>query len=163
MLRSLFTFFLIVAAIFLIYWIATNEETTLTIKEFVVGGLPAIHFGNIPLRVEVANTDEERSRGLSGKDTLPSTQGMLFVFSYESFWEFWMRGVRFPIDIIWIDSDFHVVDILPDLGPETYPNTYRPRAKAQYVVETNAGFTEAFGIRVGDSVDLSAALPRDVE
>lgn len=163
MLRSIFILTLLIAAIFLIFWVATNEESTQVIRDFAVGGLPTIHFGNTPLRVEVANTDEKRAKGLGGRASLPSTQGMLFVFSYESYWEFWMHNVRFPIDIIWIDSSFRVVDILPDLGPETYPTTYRPREPARYVVEANAGFAEAFGVRVGDSVDLSAALPRDVE
>ncbi len=89
-------------------------------------------------RLEVADTDAARQQGLSGRTGLPPNQGMLFMFSHPARQCFWMKDMRFSLDIIWADSAHHVVQVLPDLSPNTYPQTFCA-ANTQYVIELPAG------------------------
>lgn len=107
-----------------------------------------------PVVVTLAASAAVRERGLSGTAGLGESEGMLFLFEYPGRMAFWMKDMRFPIDIIWIGSDWKVVDITHDLAPETYPQTFSPLSDAQYVLEVNAGFAERHGIAVGRSVLL---------
>src|SRR3712207_8873048 len=61
------------------------------------------------LTADISATDEQRRTGLTVKDTLAENEAMLFVFENEAEHGFWMKDMKFPIDIIWIDSDKSVV------------------------------------------------------
>lgn len=123
-----------------------------------------VRLGNAPVRVTVADSVEERAQGLSGRRELPSTSGLLFIFEQSGFHGFWMKEMRFPIDIIWIDENFRIVDIEANVSPSTFPQTFEPGRPARFVVETNANYTESFGIEVGDVVTLPRALiPEDLQ
>lgn len=106
----------------------------------------------VPLSVLVADTAPSRERGLSGKESLDPDEGMLFVFDAPDTVSFWMKDMLFPIDIIWIGADMHVVDTTEHLSPSTYPSTFSPRAPAQYVLEVREGWVAAHGIAAGSSV-----------
>jgi uncharacterized membrane protein (UPF0127 family) len=106
--------------------------------------------------VEVANDPRLRSTGLGGRDKLDPKAGMLFVFSKPGLYEFWMKDMKFPLDLIWISHDWKVVDVTQGLKPETYPKTVTPKDQAQYVVEVNAGVVATHGITVGDKVYFEA-------
>ncbi|MDO8498320.1 MAG: DUF192 domain-containing protein [bacterium] len=118
-----------------------------------------IKVGQAVVKVEVADTPEERGRGLGGRNSLATDSGMLFVFSESQKQRFWMKGMKIPVDMIFIDKG-RVVDILKNVPPPS-PNQsdqtlliYEPVAPADMVLETNAGFADSFGIRTGDSVYL---------
>src|ERR671923_23790 len=64
----------------------------------------------VGLVADIAETGEQRSKGLAIKDSLNETEGMLFVFSEPRQYVFWMKDMKFPIDIIWLDSNKTVVD-----------------------------------------------------
>lgn len=66
-------------------------------------------------------------------------QGMLFVFNAPDTVCFWMKDMRFSLDIIWLDAQKEVVHIEKNVSPETFPKTYCPDKPAQYVIELNAG------------------------
>ncbi len=134
------------------------EKNNISITGILSGGVPIIHIGDIPIRVEIVNSDEERTRGLSGRSALGEVEGMLFVFPKSDRYGFWMKDMKFAIDIIWIDENLTVIDINQNITPETYPRTFRSGRPTRYVVETNANYTETFGIRVGDKVVLPAEL-----
>ena len=57
---------------------------------------PAVTVGNAVFEVEIADTPQLRTKGLSGRDTLPDMSGMLFVFESGRTSNFWMKGMRFP-------------------------------------------------------------------
>lgn len=97
----------------------------------------------------VASTPEALSRGLSGVPSLEKNQGMLFVFPIEGRYDFWMKDMNFPIDIVWIDGQNRVVGIIPNLATSTYPNTFSPPGPIKYVLELNADRADKFGIVVG--------------
>lgn len=111
--------------------------------------------GSFEVEVEVASTPPEKSRGLSGRESLPIGRGMLFVFEGPRRYSFWMKDMLFPIDIIWIGENKEIVDITYDARPESYPLHFQPRYPAQYVLEVKSGWAQSRGIQVGDDVEFS--------
>lgn len=110
-----------------------------------------IMVGGAVLTVELAETATAQENGLSGRLSLPSDHGMLFVFKHQDYWSFWMVDMRFPLDIIWFNSTRQVVFTEPNLSPCTPQNcpVITSAAKAMYVLEANAGFIAAHKIRFG--------------
>lgn len=108
-----------------------------------------------PLRSQVVTSTEDITRGLGGHDPLADDEGMLFVFDQPGVYAFWMKGMRFPIDIVWVDHG-KVVDIAPNMPPPAsafdWPKTYRPKASADMVLEVAAGRAEAYGLRIGSEI-----------
>ncbi|HDH41471.1 MAG TPA: DUF192 domain-containing protein [Candidatus Altiarchaeales archaeon] len=104
--------------------------------------------GSKCIEVEIANNDKSRRIGLSGRDSLREDAGMLFVFDEEGRYDFWMKGMRFPLDIIWINKDKRVVHIARNLPPcqRSSCPTYAPENNSLYVLEVNAKFTEKYNI-----------------
>ena len=122
---------------------------------------PAVTVGNVVFEVEVADTPQARSKGLSGRDSLPDMSGMIFVFESGQASSFWMKGMRFPIDFVWIGEECTVVDTHSNVQPPA-PGTkdgelplYRSGSSAMYTLEVNAGKVAEFGIEVGDAVKFS--------
>lgn len=136
----------------LLYWYTQHEGG---LKDFFAV-TPVMHIDGVPLRVQVSATDEERRQGLSGREQLDGLEGMLFVFPESGYHSIWMKDMRFPIDIIWIDESLQIIQIDKEVSPESYPRTYRPKRPAKYVVETNVHFSDTYSFKEGDSV----ALPR---
>jgi uncharacterized membrane protein (UPF0127 family) len=105
------------------------------------------------LGVELAETSADQQRGLSGRDSMATNHGMLFIFDHESYWSFWMNDMRFPLDIIWFDSNKRAVFIEDDLqacSSDQCP-IFTPPVEAMYVLEVNAGFVSAHHISLGDT------------
>ena len=112
------------------------------------------------LKVEIADTDSKRNKGLSGRDFLDQDQGMLFVFPKAEKYAFWMKGMKIPLDFIWI-RDETVVDLLSNIQPpnvgvkdESLP-IYSSKSEFNKVLEVNAGVIGRLNIKVGDSIKLS--------
>ena len=114
-----------------------------------------IKIGEAEVKVELADTAVKRYLGLSGKKFLPQDQGMLFVFSKPKYYGFVMRGMRFPLDFVWIDANKRVVETTTRIKPLSYPKVFRSSRPIQYVLEVNAGWAEKNNIQPG----LSATLP----
>lgn len=106
-------------------------------------------------KVEIVKDAWELEKGLGGRTSLAEDRGMLFVFPKEDYYQFWMKGMNFSIDILWINQG-KIVDIKEKAPiPIThYFEQYRPEAPAKYVLEIGAGLTEKYGIKVGDAVKL---------
>ncbi|MBI2009842.1 MAG: DUF192 domain-containing protein [Candidatus Chisholmbacteria bacterium] len=103
--------------------------------------------------VAVAQTDRERQRGLGGVRWLPDMLGMLFVFSEPSYHSFWMKGMRIPLDFVWL-RDGRVVDLNENVYPETAEEKrwtiYKPMLPADMVLEVAAGWVKRRNLKVGD-------------
>ncbi len=112
-----------------------------------------------PVRAAIADTPALREHGLSGSAPLKSDEGMLFVFENDGRYSFWMKDMLFPIDMVWIASDGHVVHIEKSVSPDTYPQTITPGSLARYVLGLSAGFSDMPNSKVGSSV-LKGDLPR---
>lgn len=124
-----------------------------------VEGQKTITVGKEEFRVDVASTQEQRKIGLSEHTELADGHGMLFVFDEPSRPAFWMKGMNFPIDIVWI-ADLRVVQItssvptlVRDAQGEQVP-TYSPNQPINYVLEISAGEARRKNIKVGDEVKI---------
>jgi len=109
---------------------------------------------NKSVQVEVVSTDASRQMGLSGRSGLAPETGMLFVFDTDNSWGFWMKDMRFSIDMVWLSADGTVVTIAPSVEPDTYPQIIYPQVPARYVLEFPAGFAQAHNLAVGQPIQL---------
>jgi uncharacterized membrane protein (UPF0127 family) len=101
------------------------------------------------ISAQTAKTEPERERGLSGKTCLGPRQGMLFIFDKPAGYPFWMKDMRFNIDIIWISAEKKVVYEQKNLSPATYPRSFTNPDPAQYVLEIAAGQADQLGLKPG--------------
>ncbi len=111
---------------------------------------------------ELAVTDEERQQGLMFRQQIREDQAMLFIFEEEGVHSFWMKNMRFPIDIIWLDKDKRIIHIEPEVPAclqDPCPS-YSPGKPASYVLEVRSGCAEKHGLRVSDRLDF--VLPRSL-
>ena len=110
--------------------------------------------GDTVLKVEIADTPEERLLGLSGRRGLNEGEGMLFILDEPGRPGFWMKDMRFSIDIIWIKEDGRVLAIDEGVGPETYPETFAPSEDVKYVLEVPEGFSNKAKIELGEILSI---------
>lgn len=113
-----------------------------------------ITIGNTLIKVEVRDTEAGRELGLSGRNSLEKDHGMLFVFETPGPYGFWMKDMKFALDMIWISEDMRVVGVVRDAKPEDYPLIYNPRSDVKYVVEVPAGYSAEHGIDTGTKVSF---------
>lgn len=106
----------------------------------------------VNITAELAVTDEERMKGLMGRESIPANFGMWFVFPSEVQDAFWMKDTLIPLDMIFVGSDMKIVDIIANAVPRS-EELLRPKAPYNYVLEVNGGVAAADGIAIGDSVE----------
>jgi len=102
--------------------------------------------------LQLAVTPAQQELGLGDRAKLPLDHGMLFVFEWPGTRCFWMKGMEFALDMIWLSPPDKVVSVQPDVSPKSYPSTYC--ARSQDVVELDAGQAHFAGIAVGRVVKL---------
>lgn len=109
---------------------------------------------NACVRAEIADTPESRRQGLMFRERLYEKEGMLFIFDREERQSFWMKNMKFPLDIIWISADKRIVSMAERLQPcgNIACESVRPPSKAKFVLEVRAGFARQYGITPGDFV-----------
>lgn len=101
--------------------------------------------------VEVADTPDERAKGLMGRLVLGRNQGMLFVFEDAAPRHFWNQDTLVPLDVVFIeDGRVVAVEQLPKFDRAIGPVTVSPAAPARYVLELNQGS----GVKVGDEASF---------
>ena len=107
------------------------------------------------LKVDLALVPAEQQQGLSGRPALSSNAGMLFIFPQPGKYNFWMKDMNFPIDMIWISEDSHIIYIKNNATPELYPESFGPNEDAKYVLEVVSGFSNKNNLKVGDSISFA--------
>ena len=113
----------------------------------------------ITLNIEVANSADKRKKGLSGRESLATSSGMLFVFDKPGFYSLWMKGMKFPLDFIWIKNKT-IIDLNKNVPPQaanladTELPIYTPKDTIDSVLEVNSGFIDANNIKIGDTLIL---------
>ena len=111
---------------------------------------------------ELAVSPDERARGLMFRDGIHEDQAMLFLFPEEDIHSFWMKNMRFPIDILWLDKDRRVVHIESNVPPcprDPCPS-YDPGTAAAFVIELQSGCAERHGLRLSDRLEF--ILPKEL-
>lgn len=107
----------------------------------------------ISIKVEVADNEEERAQGLMFRESLDENSGMLFIFKTAEQYAFWMKNTLIPLDAIFINEKFEIVDIKYAIPCEQDPcKRYIPQEKSLYVLEVNGNFTVKKDISIGNKV-----------
>lgn len=129
---------------------------------------PDLHDGaTVVVRIDRARVDATvaasaaaRGKGLAGSPALTNNRGMLFTSGHSEIPEIFMRGMTFPIDIVWISRDT-VSEVTPNVQPQPgVPDDqltrYRPAGPIDHVLEVRAGWAAQHGVQPGDPVSLSS-------
>lgn len=105
--------------------------------------------------VRIADTTSKRYTGLSETESLDADEGMLFIHDREGRHAYVMRGMDFPLDIVFVDANGTVTRVhhasLPPPGTSGEELTRYP-GRGKYVLELPYGYTNRTGISVGDRV-----------
>ena len=156
----------IVAVIAVAVWIGPQMHQGATIPLSVPDTTRAdyepllpMQIGGVSVMASVADSPEERQQGLSGTTMLPEDVVKLFVFDDNNRWSFWMKDMRYAIDMLWVNEGEEIVHIERAVAPETYPaQSFTPPVPARYVIETVAGFSEKQQLATGTKVVLPDGL-----
>lgn len=117
-----------------------------------------VKIGTATFNVRVAKDDTSRELGLSGVESLAPTQGLLMAYDSDGIWGIWMKDMKIPLDILWINSEKKVVYMVKNAGPElSTTKIFKSKDPARYILEVPAGSIEDFGIKVGDTAEFTIA------
>lgn len=108
----------------------------------------------VKLNVEIADSAEEREKGLMGRDKLEEGKAMLFVFQDEAPRTFWMKNTLISLDVIFFNGRKEVTETVQFMKPckETQCPSYRGNLPAMYALEVSAGFVQEKGVKAGDTM-----------
>lgn len=107
-------------------------------------------------RLWVADNEAERTQGLSGVEALSPDGGLLMNFASDDYWGIWMKDMKIPLDIVWLDANKEVIYIVKNASPELSTETImQPTKPARYVIELPVGSVEKSGIRTGQVADFT--------
>jgi uncharacterized protein len=111
--------------------------------------------GDVTVRVEIADEEDERARGLMNRESLDEDAGMLFLFPAESSGGFWMKNTLIPLSIAFMDGGGRILRIL-DMEPcraDPCP-IYDPGVAYRSALEVNRGAFADWGVEEGDRLTL---------
>lgn len=143
-------------------WVQKNSKLNpLAVPGATTAPAKIVSVNGREVKVELADTDEKRTKGLSGVSTLAENTGMLFVFNPQNVQPtFWMKDTLIALDIIWI-NDNKVVKIDANVQPPKAGTAdaqlikYSPGQPVDYVLEVPGGYSAIHSTMVGNPVDLS--------
>lgn len=137
------------AAVVIIAWMMIALESVDPNKATII--LP----DNTVIQTQVARTVPDKVKGLSGRSSLGRKDGMLFVYDKPEIQTFWMQGMMFDIDIIWLNKG-KIIGI--ETGVPAPKNGEIERRSSgepvDMVLEVNAGFATEYGLSPGDNLDI---------
>lgn len=116
---------------------------------------PTITIDNRSFELKVASSQKEKEIGLSETKSLPENQGMIFLFEKSGYYSFWMKDMKFSIDIIYINNDKIVTifnNVAPPKGQNESLTVYALAEPSDRVLEIKAGLSKMYNFKKGDSV-----------
>jgi uncharacterized protein len=146
-------------AVLLVLWSSINALPAEQLEEIAVtdaqGSLILPNGESLSLRI--ADSESERTQGLSGVNDLAADEGMLFLFPEHRTQGFWMKDMLISLDIIWI-KDQKVIGMELGVEPEDPAQTiYYSPEPVDKVLEVNAGFVAEKGLEIGDILDITTS------
>ncbi len=142
----------IAVTFFLFYLHEWGMDTVSTLADFPSYKAQTIEIDGTTIAVAIADTPALQELGLGDRDDLPQGEGMLFVFPVDKAYAFWMKDMRFSIDMVWISESGNITYMAQDVSPDTYPEDFIPTSPARYVLELPAGYAQSHDFQVGDAV-----------
>ncbi len=122
-----------------------------------------VELGGQRYKVEIADDDAERARGLMFRDELATGHGMIFVHDREEPQSYWMKNTKIPLDILYFDDARKLVaqqrDVPPCSAGDACPS-YPSHAPARYVLELNAGEAAKLKLENGAELTLGGGIPK---
>ncbi len=111
----------------------------------------------------IADTEAERVQGLSGVERLDPNGGLLMDFEADGAWGIWMKDMKVPLDIIWLDANKKIVYIVKNASPELSTDTvFTPKNPARYVIELPAGSVDKAAINQNSKVVFDITAVRGI-
>lgn len=111
--------------------------------------------------VEVAEGFFHKMRGLMLRGSLPRDSALLMVFQKPGKHGIWMPLMRFPIDIVFLDSHKRVVGLHERAKPVSFRKrtwrVYYPEKPAKYTIELSAGTVKRKNIAAGEVLQFQEA------
>lgn len=119
---------------------------------------PTVSIHTSTFNLYVPQTHQEKEIGLSDRQSMPENYAMLFQFEKADYYPFWMKNMKFPIDIVFLKDN--VVNTIYSQVQPPQANTgdlplYAPGEPINAVLEFNAGTAEKLKIKKGDTVKIS--------
>jgi uncharacterized protein len=134
------------------------SDAKLEAVDFPIG---TIKIDDHVLKVQIADTEPRRVRGLMFQEQLPYDEGMIFVFDEPGYYSLWMLNMQFPLDMIWFDSDGKVVFIEKNVPPcksaletVTCTGVNSGENEALYILEVTSGFVDKFEINEDSTLEI---------
>ncbi|EKE06287.1 MAG: hypothetical protein ACD_19C00021G0019 [uncultured bacterium] len=160
MFKSIFLPLIAVVAFIILVGLLSQGKLDPFIKKVspspIVQNSKTIKIVNTEIKIEVAKSNEERSKGLSNRTKLDDNSGMVFIFPKDSKPVFWMKDTKIPLDLIWID-DNKIVGIDKNVQPEPSVldnnlKKYPAPTPIDYVLEVNGEFSDKNNIKIGETI-----------
>ena len=126
--------------------------------ETILSNKPPVMIKGNEIFVEVADSEEERKRGLMWRKKLNNNAGMLFVFKDSSIRYFWMKNTFIRLDMAFVDTNMVIRTIRTTAKTNDSTTIYSSFVPAQYVLEVNAGWFEQHNIEPGDTITFDKTL-----
>lgn len=143
--RTIILIFLLVAILASFFVFGRTEGET---KEI-------LKIGSRQIEIETVSTQKKIQQGLSGRESLPANSGMYFVLGEARKATFWMKEMKFSLDIIWInDGKITAIEKNAPIPAGTNIPTFNSPGLVTHVLEVNTGFTDRYSIKIGDKVEL---------
>ncbi|MFT3761243.1 MAG: DUF192 domain-containing protein [Pseudoxanthomonas sp.] len=134
----------------------------LSLSACAIAGKPWVEIGGERFKVEIADDDAERARGLMFRDRMDADHGMLFIHDREEPQAYWMKNTRIPLDILYFDNQHKLVAQQRDVPPCSAGNacpSYPSNAPARYVLELNAGEATRLKLENGAVLTFGKGIP----
>lgn len=135
----------------IVVFFAIGEFSYRKNRYFKEDEITEINIGGNFFQAEIATTSSKRSQGLSGREKLCESCAMLFVFNEKGMHSFWMKKMKFNLDMIWIDKN-KIVYIVKNISKKKEFEIIKPEYEADKILEINAGLVDKLGIKIGDKV-----------
>ena len=137
-------------------------SSSLAVSGCATGGDSWVELGGQRYKVEIADDDAERARGLMFRDEMAKDRGMLFIHDTEAPQAYWMKNTRIPLDILYFDNGLRLVSQQRDVPPCALGDgcpPYPSNAPARYVLELNAGEAARLKLENGAELKLGQGIP----
>ena len=147
------SYIILASVLFLVFSFITEGALA---QKFSYAHATVITPKGVSIPVEVSDTPEKRSLGLGKRVKLEKGWGMLFVFEKRIPHSFWMKNMRFAIDIIWLDNQ-RIVELAENVPPPQEgesPKVMEPRLPSDFVLELESGRARALGLKVGQKLSF---------
>lgn len=112
-----------------------------------------IKINRAEIKAEMVNSPRAVALGLSGRKSLDKDCGMLFEYSDYQTRYFWMKGMNFPLDIIWIKDDIVIgIEASVPLLTNGQISTVQSKEEVNRVLEANGGWADSHNVKIGDKI-----------